>query len=362
VLVSDYGRGVTSHAGVREALKRAAARAPMVWDPHPLGAVPVPGCLVATPNHDEAARVAGEPSSERPTAGGLPDVARASTRLLERWPVRSVAVTMGAAGALLASAAGPPLVVPAPAVPTGDVCGAGDRFAAAATAALARGAVLSEAVQTAVASASQFVAAGGAAAVGLHVPRAQPARNGAARSDGCEGHAAPEPIVPQAWLDAFRRVETARAAGATVVATGGCFDLLHAGHVDLLAKARSLGDLLVVCLNADASVGRLKGDGRPVVAEGDRRRVLEALASVDAVAVFEEDTPEELLRALRPDLFVKGGDYAASTLPEEEVMSGWDGQVVLVPYLSGRSTTGLLAQAGDALNTSTTLAASKGAR
>jgi D-beta-D-heptose 7-phosphate kinase/D-beta-D-heptose 1-phosphate adenosyltransferase len=134
-----------------------------------------------------------------------------------------------------------------------------------------------------------------------------------------------------------------RAEGRTLVATGGCFDLLHAGHVRMLEQARALGGCLVVCLNSDASVRRLKGDGRPVVGEVDRRRVLEALGSVDAVACFDEDTPEAVLTALRPDVFVKGGDYSGTPLPEEAVLARWGGQAVVLPYVAGRSTTGLLA-------------------
>jgi rfaE bifunctional protein nucleotidyltransferase chain/domain len=127
-----------------------------------------------------------------------------------------------------------------------------------------------------------------------------------------------------------------------VVATGGCFDVLHAGHVRLLAEARSLGDCLVVCLNSDASVRRLKGPGRPRSSQSDRAAVLLALSSVDAVAVFDEDTPAEVLDRLRPDVWVKGGDYAGTELPEAGVLARWGGQAVVLPYLAGRSTTRLL--------------------
>jgi D-beta-D-heptose 7-phosphate kinase/D-beta-D-heptose 1-phosphate adenosyltransferase len=124
----------------------------------------------------------------------------------------------------------------------------------------------------------------------------------------------------------------------TIVATGGCFDLLHAGHIELLARSRSLGDCLVVLLNSDASVRRLKGTGRPIVTAADRRRVLEALEAVDAVAIFDEDTPVAALEQVRPDVFVKGGDYAAMTLPEQAVLARWGGVAVTIPYVVGRST------------------------
>jgi rfaE bifunctional protein nucleotidyltransferase chain/domain len=127
-----------------------------------------------------------------------------------------------------------------------------------------------------------------------------------------------------------------------VVATGGCFDLLHAGHVATLRAARRLGDCLVVCLNSDTSVRRLKGPGRPVMPEVDRTRVLEALECVDSVVVFEDDTPVRVLEQLRPDVWVKGGDYAGADLPEAGVLTRWGGQAVVLPYVPGRSTTALV--------------------
>jgi rfaE bifunctional protein nucleotidyltransferase chain/domain len=130
-----------------------------------------------------------------------------------------------------------------------------------------------------------------------------------------------------------------------VVATGGCFDLLHAGHVRFLRQARALGDCLIVCLNNDASVRRLKGPGRPLVPEDDRAAVLSALDCVDAVVVFDEDTPEAILSRLKPDIFAKGGDYAVADLPEAELVKSWGGQTVLLPYLEGRSTTLLVSEA-----------------
>jgi rfaE bifunctional protein nucleotidyltransferase chain/domain/rfaE bifunctional protein kinase chain/domain len=320
MLVSDYGRGLAGDPDLRAALAAAARAVPVVWDPHPRGADPVSGARLVTPNLAEALRFAGRPSDE----GGIAGAARAALELTNRWRVAGVAVTLGAGGALLAGAADDvPLVVPAPPIgPAGDPCGAGDRFAATAAVRLATGALPSEAVTAAVAAASAYVAAGGPA--GLSVPD-RPAAPGAAPAPSAQ--------------EVVRRVRT---RGGTVVATGGCFDLLHAGHVATLEAARRLGDCLVVCLNSDASVRRLKGEGRPLVPERDRARVLEALEVVDAVTVFGEDTPHAVLDALRPDLWVKGGDYAGPALPEAELLAGWGGQVVVVPYLEGRSTTGLV--------------------
>jgi rfaE bifunctional protein nucleotidyltransferase chain/domain len=133
-----------------------------------------------------------------------------------------------------------------------------------------------------------------------------------------------------------------RRDGGTLVATGGCFDVLHAGHVATLEAAARLGDGLVVLLNSDASVRRLKGPDRPVQSADDRARVLLGLRSVDAVLVFDEDDPRTVLDRLRPDIWAKGGDYDASCLPELDLVRSWGGRVVLLPYLAGRSTTAIL--------------------
>lgn len=134
----------------------------------------------------------------------------------------------------------------------------------------------------------------------------------------------------------------AREAGRTVVFTNGCFDLLHRGHVDLLRAARNEGDLLVVGVNSDASVRRLKGEARPLVPAGDRTAVLAALESVDLVVVFDEDTPLALIRQLRPDVLVKGADYRVDEVVGGDDVAGWGGRVQLVPLTEGRSTSGLL--------------------
>jgi len=127
-----------------------------------------------------------------------------------------------------------------------------------------------------------------------------------------------------------------------LVFTNGCFDLLHRGHIEYLHAARQLGDALVIGVNTDASVSRLKGQGRPAVPEADRALVLAALGCVDAVTLFEEDTPRELLSDLLPDLLVKGGDYTPSEVVGKEEVEGAGGVVVIIPFISGKSTTELL--------------------
>ncbi|MEU0335937.1 PfkB family carbohydrate kinase [Streptomyces sp. NPDC006193] len=327
VLVADYGRGTADV--LRDAL--AHTDAPVVWDPHVRGRPPVPGVRLATPSAQEARAFARRLDDGEETGGtaGLRTAARDARTLVRAWQARAVAVTLGERGALL-SHGETPLLVPTPAAAPGDPCGAGDRFAATAAGLLADGLLTEAAVQGAVHAATRYVAEGGARAV------AAPQR--------------PEPAAPPAadgdtTADAVRTAARVRAAGGTVVAAGGCFDLLHAGHVALLQAARRAGDCLIVCVNSDDSVRRRKGDGRPLVPAVDRVRVLRALECVDAVAVFAEDTPERILGELRPHIWAKGGDYARTRLPEQPLVESWGGQVLLLPYLDGRSTTGLARRA-----------------
>ncbi|MEO6907362.1 MAG: D-glycero-beta-D-manno-heptose 1-phosphate adenylyltransferase [Abditibacteriaceae bacterium] len=135
-----------------------------------------------------------------------------------------------------------------------------------------------------------------------------------------------------------------RAGGKTLVFTNGCFDLLHVGHVDLLERAKALGDVLIVGLNSDESVRRLKGDSRPINNVQARAKVLLALRAVDAVVVFEEDTPIEILEIVRPNIHVKGGDYVADNLPEAETVRRYGGGIAILPLVEGFSSTGLLAK------------------
>ncbi|GAA2237643.1 PfkB family carbohydrate kinase [Streptomyces nogalater] len=329
VLVADYGRGTADV--LRDALAHTAA--PVVWDPHVRGRPPVPGVRLVTPSAQEARafarRLAGDDEEAAGDAAGLRTAARDARTLVRAWRAQAVAVTLGDRGALL-SHGETPLLVPTPAAATGDPCGAGDRFAAAAAGLLADGTLTEAAVQAAVHAATRYVAEGGARAVAVPDRPETPAQ---APADG------------DTTADALRTAARVRAAGGTVVAAGGCFDLLHAGHVALLQAARRAGDCLIVCLNSDDSVRRRKGDGRPLVPAADRVRVLRALECVDAVAVFDEDTPERLLGELRPHIWAKGGDYARTRLPEQPLVESWGGQVLLLPYLDGRSTTVLARRA-----------------
>jgi D-beta-D-heptose 7-phosphate kinase/D-beta-D-heptose 1-phosphate adenosyltransferase len=304
VLLSCYGGGVSRHPEVRDVLTAWLWQGrPLVWDPHPRGGDPVPGCTLLTPNLPEAQSRSRTTNGERHRQRRRPPTAATlAARLRREWSATAVAVTAGAEGAWLGLDDGVHHI-PCAAAADGDTCGAGDRFAATAAAALAEGRTPLEATRLAVSAATTFVAAGGVAGMrvaGDHEPR------------------------------------------PTVVATGGCFDVFHAGHLHLLDQARRLGDRLVVLVNSDRSVSRLKGSGRPVHRVEDRIRVLRGLSCVDSVVVFDEDDPREALRRIRPDVWVKGGDYTADRLPEADLVRSWGGRVVILPVLNGRSTTAAL--------------------
>jgi rfaE bifunctional protein nucleotidyltransferase chain/domain len=149
-------------------------------------------------------------------------------------------------------------------------------------------------------------------------------------------------MIANQWRDLAPILAEAKEQGRAVVFTNGCFDILHAGHVRYLAEAKKLGDVLVVGLNSDESVRRLKGEGRPVNPAADRAEVLSGLRSVDHVVMFEEDTAQELVRHLKPDFYVKGGEYSVGRLPESAVAASYGGRTVLVPMLEGRSTTNVI--------------------
>ncbi len=313
ILVADYGGGVAAEPAMRRTLEVAARAVPLVWDPHRRGPDPVRGAMLVTPNAGEAASfAAGEGHAALP----------------RRWGAAHVCVTLGAEGALLVDSEGRSTDVPTDRATGGDPCGAGDRFASRAAELLADGLAVEAAVAGAVVTASAFVAAGGAAGV---APRSAPP--------------ALHVVADGLPADVAEVVARTRSCGGTVVATGGCFDLLHAGHVRTLEAARREGDCLIVLLNSDAGVRRLKGPRRPLVAQADRAAVLRSLRPVDAVLIFEEDTPTAALERLRPDVWAKGGDYVVDDLPEAEALAGWDARIALLPHLAGRSTTRLIEEA-----------------
>ena len=342
VVVSDYGAGTTRDDGVRALLTEAiAAGATVVWDPHPRGGAVLPGVAVVTPNLAEA-RAFADAVAPAPAEAPARTTAQLAELLRAHWSASTVCVTSGSDGVTLAGPDGADHLAP-PAVAVGDPCGAGDRFAGSVALELAGGADVATAAARAVADSAAWVGGvgerfrhsfGDAGPVDLGGPDP-----GAPPAD-LTGAAAVEPRAPVET--AGQVVSRVHAAGGTVVATGGVFDVLHAGHVGYLAAARSLGDALVVLVNDDDSVRRLKGPSRPVNSLADREAVLAALASVDAVAAFGQDDPRTALGELRPDVWVKGGDYDPEAMPETPDVRSWGGRVVVLPFLPGRSTTATL--------------------
>ena len=151
-------------------------------------------------------------------------------------------------------------------------------------------------------------------------------------------------LIPNERIAAF--AAALREGGARVVFTNGCFDILHAGHVRYLTAARTLGDILILGLNSDASVRRLKGETRPVNSEADRAEVVGALKSVDYVVIFGEDTAEDLIAKVQPAVYAKGGDYTLETLPEARIVESYGGEVAFIPLVAGKSTTRMIARLG----------------
>jgi D-beta-D-heptose 7-phosphate kinase / D-beta-D-heptose 1-phosphate adenosyltransferase len=219
--------------------------------------------------------------------------------------------------------------------PESHACGAGDVFAAALTAALASGAELSGALRLAQAAAETAIAAVDDAERGV-------ATTARVSAEALADRFAPPRRAPLTREELVEVVAEHRRAGRRIVFTNGCFDVLHRGHVAYLEQARQLGDVLIVALNSDCSVARLKGPDRPVNPEEDRASVLSALRCVDHVVIFSEDTPINLIELVRPEVYAKGGDYTPQMLPETPVVRRLGGEVRVLDYLSDHSTSAIV--------------------
>ncbi|HYT25357.1 MAG TPA: D-glycero-beta-D-manno-heptose 1-phosphate adenylyltransferase [Actinomycetota bacterium] len=326
VLVSDYGYGVlgAAVAGVLRRLQAEAPRVLVVDARHPTAYRGV-GATAVKPNYDEAVQLLGGGRFD-PRGSRADQLERQGRRILSLLGAEVAAVTLDTEGAVLFERDGPPYRTYARPAASARAAGAGDTFSSALTLALAAGAGVPAAGELASAAAAVVVAADGTAVC----PRA-------ALEEAVGGD---RRIVTAAELAA--RASLYRRQGRRIVFTNGCFDILHRGHITYLNRAKTLGDVLVVGVNADAGVRRLKGPDRPLNALDDRMAVLAALSCIDHLVAFEDDTPAELIRAVRPDVFVKGGDYRRDTVPEGPLVESLGGAVEILPFLEARSTTGIV--------------------
>jgi D-beta-D-heptose 7-phosphate kinase/D-beta-D-heptose 1-phosphate adenosyltransferase len=322
VVLSDYAKGTLREAPQFIAAARAAGR-PVLVDPKGADFTRYRGATLLTPNLAELEAVVGR----------CPDEAAIVARgqgLMADCALEALLVTRGEHGMTLLARDRPPLHLPAQAREVYDITGAGDTVIAVLAAALAAGVPIESATALANTAAGIVVGKLGTACV-------TPAELHAVLGGGGP--------APRGVLDEERlagAIAAARARGETVVLTNGCFDILHAGHVAYLEEASRLGDRLVVAVNVDDTVRRLKGEGRPVNPLDSRLRVLAALACVDWVVPFSEDTPERLICRLRPDVLVKGGDHDPATIAGGDCVRAAGGQVRSLGYVEGVSTTRII--------------------
>lgn len=324
VVISDYGYGTVSDrvlCRLRE--MRARRPCPLVVDSKHLRRFARMQATVVTPNIREAALVVGDaPAGKAPI--DLRDGERIGRALLEVVDATWAAITLAEDGVLLIGHGVEPLHVAAHPVRAAHDVGAGDSFTSALALAVAAGAPMETAARVGV-SAGALAVTRRRTAVVHHQELLQRVSMDNA------------PEVPTA-NDLARRLERERGAERTIVFTNGVFDILHAGHVHFLRQARLLGDVLVVGINTDRSARRLKGKDRPINSERDRASLVAALESVDHVVLFDEDTPSTVIRTLRPDIHVKGGDYTGESLPESDAVRSVGGRVEILPLVGGIST------------------------
>ena len=327
VMVSDYGKGVLTPDLLAALLDLAAASGvPVVVDPKGTDYTRYRGASIITPNRAELAAAA------RMTLGDEAAYVAAAKTVRETCAAQAVLVTRGEEGLSIYPAGGECRHIRATSQEVFDVSGAGDTVAAILSAGLAVGAPLVP---------SAIVANIGAGIVvrklGTAVVYPDELLLGVRQYLG----KAPE-LQALSFDQAMEKVRRWRSQGLSIGFTNGCFDLLHDGHVTLLAKARAECDRLIVGLNTDASIRRLKGPLRPVQNQEARARVLHSLAAVDAVVFFDEDTPIDLIRAIAPDILVKGGDYTFETVVGADCVTAHGGRVVLIELEPGNSTTDII--------------------
>lgn len=322
VVISDYGKGTLQQSQQLIAAARAAGK-PVLVDPKGDDFLRYRGATIITPNFNEFEAVVGA------CADGAEIVSR-GLELMEETDLEALLVTRGEQGMTLIQADADPLHLPTHAREVFDVTGAGDTVISVLAAALGAGQSMEQA--TALSNLAAGIVVGKLGTATASVPELQRALH---QLDESEEH-----IVTETKLQEL--VGIARAHGERIVMTNGCFDILHAGHVAYLNQARRLGDRLVVAVNDDASVKRLKGETRPINHLQERMEVLAGLGSVDWVVPFSEETPERLICSVLPDVLVKGGDYGPEQIAGYECVKGNGGEVVVLAFREGCSTTRII--------------------
>ncbi len=331
VLLSDYAKGVLTARVIRniiDAARKAGKR--VIVDPKSLNFAVYRGATLLTPNRKEFAE------ATRSRADTTESITEAAQDAMQLADCEAILVTQSERGMTLVPRQGEAIHVPALPVKVRDVSGAGDTVAAVLAATLAAGADWETGLRMASAAAAVAVGKKGTASV---------TREELRRKILPHAYLAAEEKIVASDAELAARVEDWRKQGLRVGFTNGCFDILHPGHVKVLTAARAACDRLIVGLNSDASVRRLKGEGRPVQNEHARAEVLAALEAVDLVAIFEEDTPLKLITLITPSVLVKGGDYTRETVVGHEIVEQAGGVVVLVDTLPGHSTTSLVERA-----------------
>jgi D-beta-D-heptose 7-phosphate kinase/D-beta-D-heptose 1-phosphate adenosyltransferase len=325
VVISDYAKGVLTARVIRAVIARARKlKKPVVVDPKGSDFSVYRGATMITPNRKELAEATRLP------AGTNAEIATAAATLGRTVGSQAVLVTLSEAGMILHARSGAAVHVPAYPIKVRDVSGAGDTVAAVLAVMLSLEADFEAAARAANAAASVVVGKQGTATVTAAELRARILPAAAL---------APEEKIVFDWREIERHLAPWRAEDQRIGFTNGVFDLLHPGHVKVLAQARGRCDRLVVGLNSDASVRRLKGKGRPIQSERARAEVLAALEAVDLVVVFGQDTPLDLIRRVRPNVLAKGGDYRRGQVVGRELVEAQGGEVVLVDLVPGFSTT-----------------------
>jgi D-beta-D-heptose 7-phosphate kinase/D-beta-D-heptose 1-phosphate adenosyltransferase len=327
LIISDYGYGVLTPRiiGALAELQAADPRV-LVADAKEVLHYRDVGVTAVKPNYNEAVKILGRPHLNG-TFARSDQIAYYGEAILAATGARIAAVTLDTEGALILERGRPPYRTYAEPHPHSRATGAGDTFVSGLTLALAAGAHTTAAAELASAASAIVVEKDGTAAC---------------FADELRSYLTAEEKLMTDWDRLASRASLMARQGKRVVFTNGVFDILHAGHITYLNQAKELGDVLVVGVNSDESVRRLKGAARPINALADRVQVLAGLSSVDIIVPFDEDTPATLIEVVRPAIFVKGGDYTRESLPEAPLVEHLGGLVQILPLVEERSTTGII--------------------